>query len=348
MTTRNQRGFTLIEVMMVMVVASFIWIGVFTLFKSQVQASLSNQDDTEMQSAVQAVAEIIRADVVLAGFGSADQGEPIAHMNNVSAGGDTADFNTTAQFGSAINTMVIAGPLGTTSNKLWVRCFGEHGWGGNASATKDAARYNPFNGTYLYVNFYSPFTGKRLTNTMLWNMVSASNPNVGQPCQPNPFNVDSNADGIADPGIELTFGSNINVPNGTIVYGLRWASGLSAWGSRYYVDPVRRTLVKSSPSPGYTPIDLLKGVENIQFRYHVKGTPADQWLDTLAGVNTQRIDNIRVAMVVRTLRKDPKGVEDPRTQITVYDQTYTIPDRTYPRQSYEFYIRPVNNNYTGD
>lgn len=345
---RRQAGFTLIELMVTMVVAGFIWVGVFDLFKAQMQASLSNQDDTEAQSAVQAVAEIIRSDVVLAGFGSADAGEPIIHYNNYYTTGDMIDFNTTAQFGSAINTMVVAGPLGTTGNKVWVRCFGEHGWGGAATANKDAATFNPFNGTYLYINFYSPFDGKRLTSTPLWTYISASNPTVGKPCIPNPFNVDANSDGVADPAIELTTGYTLNVPNGTVVYGLRWSGGLSVWGSRYFVDTATQTLVKTSPYFGAPQTQLLTGVENMQVEYHVKGQPATTWLDSLSGVNTQQIDNIRVALVVRNLRKDPHGAVDPRTSIRVYDQNYNIPDRSYPRQNYEFYIRPINNNYTGD
>lgn len=340
MDIRKQHGFTLIELMVTMVIASSIWLGVFNLMQTQMRASMLTQDGSELQSSAQAVMEILRRDVLLAGMGVANSNAPIVHSNNWSSGGDRVVFYTIAQFGSTINTTVLAGPLGSTGNTLWVRCFGEHGWGGAAAVNKDAVRIVPSNGTNVFLTFYSPFNGERLTSTPMWTQVIVSNPNAGGTCIPNPYGVDANADGVADPAVQLTLGNTIAVPKGTVVYGLRWdGASINMWTSEYYVSA--GTLYKTG-----TPV--LTGVENFQVRYHVKGTPATQWLDVITGVDSTTIDNVRVSMVVRQSRRHPNGVLDPRTFINNYDQTYTIADRSFPRETYEFFVRPVNNNYKGN
>lgn len=339
---RTERGFTLVELMVTMVIAASVWLGVFNLLQTQMRTSMLTQDGTEMQSSVQAVMEILRRDILLAGMGVANANAPIVHANNIFTSGDRITLYTIAQFGSTINTTVMAGPLGSTGNIMWVRCFGDHGWGGASSVYRDAVNIVPSNGTALYLTFYSPFNGERITSVAQWNYVSQTDPIAGNNCIPNPYSVDSNSDGIADPAIKVTLGTTVAVPNGTVVYGLRWDGiAVNMLNSDYYVNPTTRTLLKSG-------VEVLSGVENMQIRYHVKGTPANQWLDVLTGVDTTMIDNVRVSLVVRQGRADPMGTLDPRTTITNYDQTFTIPDRRFPRETYEFFVRPVNNNYKGN
>lgn len=338
MDIRKQHGFTLIELMITMLIASSIWLGVFNLMQTQMRASMLTQDGSELQSSAQAVMEMVRRDVLLAGMGIANANAPMVHVNNYSSEGDRLTLYTIAQLGSTINTAVVAGPLGTTNEFVDVRCFGEHGWGGASAVNKDAVLTN--NSTVLSLAFYSPFNGERISSTPQLTEVLESNPTAGGACVPNSWGVDSNADGIADPVAKLKLANPIAVPNGTVVYGVRWDGVDPNMLSSDYVVSAG-TLMKSG-----TPV--LAGVENFQVRYHIKNTPPNQWLDVLTGVDATTIDNVRVSMVIRQARRHPNGVLDARTTITNYDQTYTIPDRSFPRETYEFFMRPVNNNYKGN
>ncbi len=343
----NQQGFTLVELMIGMVIVSFIWIGVASLFSSQLAASVSNQDEVEQQSAVQSVSYMISGDIIMSGFGI-DALQPFVHANNVTTGGDRITLSSAAQFGSTISSVIMSGTTGTGAGAtdIWVRCFGDDIWGGgNADPIRDFVLDTNAPSQSLWITFFDPFSGKRLTYLPAWTQVTATLPIVGQPCltagtgQPP---IDNNGDGISDPMVNLTLATGLtaNVPNGSVVYGIRWPTALGTPSSTITYEVSGGNLVKTTAG-GAMPI--FNGVENFQVQYRVRGNP--NWLNSLNGVVTADIEQVRYSMLVRSRRKNTLSRLDPRASIQVYDQTVALSadDREYSRELYEFVVRPKNN-----
>jgi prepilin-type N-terminal cleavage/methylation domain-containing protein len=325
-------GFTLIEVLIGTAIASFILVGVSLMFRSQLEASIANQDETELQASIQATANLIMQDIVMAGFGKVTA-QPIQHTNvsGTAVGGDTLTLLSASQGGNAITTFAYAGAVGVSGTEIFLRCYGVDNQGGVADPTRDAILLP---GQTLQLYFVDPFTGLQITGITNPQTVIAAEVNPDGTCLTNqPYDYDNQTIGGSanDPVVKVTLSPGLTSPvgRGSTVYGLRGASPAIV----YSLDTANKTLNQNG-------VPILLGVEDFQVQFRVEGEAA--WRDTLAGVDTTKLAEVAFAILVKTGTSTTLGKEY-QNSFTIFDHTIDVSaDLTGIRKRHEFRVRTKN------
>lgn len=341
-TGASRSGFTLIELMIGAVIISVIWISVAYFFRTQVTASVNIQEDTELQSSVQAAANLIANDIIMAGFARQYPTATFTHVNAAATDnqkGDVLTIFTGASQGVVMNSFVITGGQVVSGNAITVRCFGTEGRGGLLDPLRDIY-FDPARPP-VQLLFVDPFRNEPYT-AIGNNPVTLAGSDVapGGTCQTGMFDVDG--DGTNDPVANLTITPSVtSLPRGATVYGLMG-------GVVTYSLNVTEGILYQNATP------LLVGVRDFQVRYGIRNPPAaDQVVDSLVGINTQWIYEVQFALLVRNSKSDATQQAQARAlytnvpNITTFDHTITIdpnaPEGSYFYKTYVFRVRPKNN-----
>lgn len=337
MKTRNQAGFTLIELMIVTVILGFLMVAIGGIFKSQLEASLSNMDEADTQAAVQTVSNMIATDIIMAGYGALP-GVPVFTLTTV-AGVDTLTIASASQSGNSIGTFIVSGGNLFNGSILPLRCFGRDGDGIQDVApflgeTADYYRDVMFTTlTPTSLLFVNPFTGVPLTSISPNPIAVVDNPAqlaAGGRCQNS--GVDLNGDGVSEPVVNVAVAAAVTVPKGTAVYGIRGGGQTT-----YQVNVSTATLSQNG-------MPLLVGAEDLQFRFFGT-TVCNAGCDSLVGIDPRAITQVAVGIVVRNQRRDPLGIGDPEAVRTTFDHALVItPEMSqFSRRQFTFTVRPKNN-----
>lgn len=339
----RQQGFTLVELLVAMVVMGVLVLALATIFQTQLASSVANQDETEQQINVQAVANMLSHDIAMAGFGNVSA-NPFVHANAASEDeSDTLTIRTAAMRGSAIQTFVIS--AGGGGDEIYVRCWGWEGKGNFVDPVRDA--YVDANRP-LFLWFINPANGEPIDSMTNPVEVSTSDLVAGDNCDgefQDSSRPDINNDGTTDSFIRLTINGTVSgLARGTTVYGVRAAptGGSAVYNTEisYTVDMTNKILTRNG-------IPVLLGVEDFQVRYRTfnADTQTETWHNDLSGVDTRTIDQVQYGLVVRHARPSPHNQRDPRSEIETFDHTIELSDedRNFARKQYVFTVRPRNN-----
>lgn len=82
-TVRNQRGITLVEILVCLLISSFLMAGAYRVFLSQSKVYQYNEKALDLQHEVRSVGDIILRDIRLAGFDSVDPQSQISVNNPI-------------------------------------------------------------------------------------------------------------------------------------------------------------------------------------------------------------------------------------------------------------------------
>ncbi|MEO0296366.1 MAG: prepilin-type N-terminal cleavage/methylation domain-containing protein [candidate division WOR-3 bacterium] len=311
-----KRGFTLIELLVSMLIFSIVMTAVIAVFVTQHRKTIQVQNVSSLQTDAQVAFEVLKWDLMMAGFGLS----PTNNIINAVDGGSNAPDEITI-FGLALGYELQTTGFNITLNTQPVpaNIITTNSWFG-----RDTVR-NIKKGQYVYgINPESRELVPSLQGVMVDSVV---------------FNSDST--------LTLFLDNNVSYLRGTILIGVNNPILLSN-GVRYFLDE-NGVLWRNN-------VPFLENVEDIQFAYGIdglNGTPdgeidVDEWVNDLTGVNNNLIfENkfaIRVTLIVRT--RGIPGFDYGRNQIQVENRVINLTpfDRRFDRIILQGVVFPRNLN----
>ena len=350
----SSAGFSLIELMIALVIVGVVFVGVGSMFQTQMATSIGNKDETELQTSTQATLNMIAADIISAGLGLPDTPFDVVNVSGTATGGDTLTIRSTFSNGRGMNSFLFTGSAGYSGTAPIIRCWGQDGNGhGYRNPLRD---FNLVPGFQTYALFVSPFDAHILTGVGA-NPVAVTALNAGAG-----FVDKCNTDGsiasgtklygtaVENPVLELTTAATVGpLQQGTIIYGYLCppcdASNLPI--TTYALDTSTATLLQNG-----TPV--LAGVEDFQVRFYSDPVNGPAPCGTVAGCDSltgltgdqmRKLNRIELGMVVRTVHTDAHLQSDPRTSIVTLGHTLTLSPamQRYPRKQIAYQVRPKNN-----
>jgi len=325
---RRDTGFTLIEMMVVMVIAGFLLAGVYSMMMRQ-QRSYQTQDQVvEAQQSLRSTFILLRYDLRMIGHGLADGTAPIsAHPNNQVAANGTDAVTFLANVGAATVTV----PLGGNSS---------YSLSTGVPVTIPVASVEGFSTITPYsVNMLDLSTGILIADANVTAVTGGAAPTVTiVPC---PL--------VACPPTVLEAGSYLGLTPQTI---------------SYQVNPNTTADCLHPPclerNVGGVVSVLAESVEDFQLAYGfdgINGFPADgilsengvagnddEWVFNTGGdtwpVDISGLRSVRVSLLLRTTVDDPNFTGD--TTGILEDHTWADPPNGYRRRVVQF-IENVRN-----
>lgn len=269
-----KRGFTLVELLVSILIFSIVMTAIIAIFVTQHRKTIQVQNVSSLQTDAQVAFEVLKWDILMAGFGLS----PTNNIINAVDGGQNAPDEitifglalgyeiATARFNITINTQPV--PANVITANLW---FG-----------RDTVR-NIKKGQYVYgINPESRELVSSLQGVGVDSVV---------------YNSDST--------LTLFLVDNVSYLKGTILIGVN-SPLLPNTGVRYFLDE-NGVLWRNN-------VPFLENVEDIQFAYGIDGLEPNsapdgeidenEWVNDLTGINNDLIfENkfaIRVTLIVRT------------------------------------------------
>ncbi|MEO0254493.1 MAG: prepilin-type N-terminal cleavage/methylation domain-containing protein [candidate division WOR-3 bacterium] len=311
-----KKGFTLIELLVSMLIFSIVMTAVIAVFVTQHRKTIQVQNVSSLQTDAQVAFEVLKWDLMMAGFGLSPTNNII---NAVDGGSDAPDEITifglalgyelqTTGFNIALNTQPVPANIITTNS-----------WFG-----RDTVR-NIKKGQYVYgINPESRELVPSLQGVMVDSVV---------------FNSDST--------LTLFLANNVSYLRGTILIGVNNPILLNN-GVRYFLD-ANGVLWRNN-------VPFLENVEDIQFAYGIDGLngapdgeiDVNEWVNDLTGVNNDLIFGnkfaIRVTLIVRT--RGIPGFDYGRNHIEVENRVINLTpfDRRFDRIILQGVVFPRNLN----
>ncbi len=311
-----KRGFTLIELLVSMLIFSIVMTAVIAVFVTQHRKTIQVQNVSSLQTDAQVAFEVLKWDLMMAGFGLSPTNNII---NAVDGGPNNPDEITifglalgyelaTARFNIAINTQPV--PANIITSNFW---FG-----------RDTVR-NIKKGQYVYgINPESRELVSSLQGVRVDSVV---------------YNPDST--------LTLVLANNVSYLRGTILVGVNNPVLLNT-GVRYFLD-ANGVLWRNN-------VPFLENVEDIQLAYGIdglNGTPdgevdVNEWVNDLNGVSNNLIfENkfaIRVTLIIRT--RGIPGFDYGRNQIQSENRVINLTafERRFDRIILQGVVFPRNLN----
>ncbi len=149
--TSNNRGFSLVELMVVVVISTFILAAAFSVFTSQYRSWMVRTQVSEMQDNARTAAEIMAKELRMAGFGKPEGAvngfaEAINASNNGTNGSDSITVVTAYR---QVSTLAVAASKGDSTITL--------------QSDDDAARFDGSTRRYIYLDGVSEHDNYQVT-----------------------------------------------------------------------------------------------------------------------------------------------------------------------------------------
>jgi prepilin-type N-terminal cleavage/methylation domain-containing protein len=113
---QRQKGFTVIELMISLVITALVLVSVYTAFITQFRSYTTQDNVSTVQADVRSVGEIITRDIRNAGFGLPAGNNPIAVAVNGGAGPDSITVNLASSMATYLTSPAMAGGVITVQS----------------------------------------------------------------------------------------------------------------------------------------------------------------------------------------------------------------------------------------
>lgn len=345
----NQHGFTLIELLVGMVIVGFIFVGVGSMFQKQVATSISNKDETELQSSAQAALNMIASDIIAAGLGNPDLPFAITNVGGTTAGSDTLTLRSTFSINRGMNSHLSSNNV-YSGSAIPARCWGQDGNGnGLRNPTRDITVVEGFTTYLLFVSVFDarPLVGVGANPAKVQEVL----PNTGRCATDGSLPGTQNiASPLFDPVVSVVLdGASVSsLPRGTVIYAYLCppCDGSNLPVITYSVNAATRMLEQSGRP-------ILAGVEDFQVRFFsdpsVPGTPCPTGCDVLtglSGVQIRLLNRVDLGLVVRSQHRDPHNIGDKRPNVVTLGHTLNLDAaaQAFSRKQFAYSVRPKNSS----
>ncbi len=342
----KNKGFTLIEIMVAIVIMGIVVVGIYSVYNTQHKSYIVQEQVTEMQQNERIALQMITRDIKMAGLGLACQQAGIiltedANESGALDGGEDINGNGVLNtFGNGVgfddsDTIAVAyyvfNPLSTAGGNTTTAA--------NFNSTSanfqviDAAGFSATEGSNLVI-IYNQNDLCNYATVAITNVTEASGTlthAVGRAIE--------NLPGGVGPG--FSSGDRVrrlrtNEGGGTITYRIGNPDGYTLY----------RT-IRTTGAPVVQP--LADNIEDLQFAYGFDSDNngiVDTWVNNLAllpaGTTMDELREARVTLVARTTRQDPEWKTGARPQVEDHNPGTTAAEAQYRRRVLQTTIKLRN------
>ncbi len=311
-----KKGFTLVEILISMLILGIVIAGIISVFLTQQRKTMEVQNISSMHTDAQVAFEIIKWDLIMAGFGLGESHTFILAGDGGENAPDTITlFGLTLGYELATTRFnIVIGGSPTVDNRLLCNL-----WRG-----ADSIR-NIRKGLYAF----------------------GIDPDTRDITEINGILVESTYVDPIDTSFVIFLRTPVTYKRGTVLIGVQ-NPFIPLEGVRYFVDE-NRTLWRNN-------VPFLENVEDIQFAYGIDGLLTepdgeiddDEWVNDLDGITSSQILNnrfaIRVTLIVRS--RGIPGFNYPTNEIRIENRVIELShaDRIFDRIILQGVVYPRNLN----